>query len=393
MRIGIDVRAIGRKRTGDETYTLQLVRNLAKIDTKNTYFLYTDAEKASELEAIGGKIAISNDNFNLVSVLPSAKALWTFWSLSRRAKKDKLDVLHVQYISPIFLDSKIKLVTTIHDLSFLRLPGFIGFGDRIFLKFFIPFSMERADKVIAVSGFTKKEIVHFYSRDSHKAEVVYNGGAERKFFERATEKQRSELRKELGFEKPYILYLGTLQPRKNIPALLRGYASFFRQKKVDGRVLEHHLVVVGSRKGANYDRKIDKTFRSIVSRNGEIKSKIHFPGYIKGPLLPALFQEAELFCFPSLYEGFGLPLIEAMAGGTPIVSNSTSCLKEIGQEAVLFADFRNEGDIAACIEKILENEEMRNVLRKKGYQVANNFSWEKCAMQTLEIYKKLVYNR
>lgn len=392
MRIGIDVRAIGRKRTGDETYTLQLVRGLANIDRENSYFLYTDTNDRNELISIGEKMNIPNENFSLVPVLPSSKALWTFRALPRQAKKDRLDVLHVQHISPLTLERKIKLITTVHDLSFERYPQFIKFKDRFFLKLLIPLSVERADKVIAVSDFTKREIVELYKAKPDHVVAIDNGGAEPKFFQSATEGEKLRLRKLLGFNDPYILYLGTLQPRKNIPTLLESYAKLINDSKGVQKVFQHDLVIAGLKKGPNYDKKIDRTLKKIFRENRELEKKIHFPGYLEVELLPALYQQATLFCFPTLYEGFGLPMIESMAGGTPVVSSSASCLPEIGKGAVLFFDPKKKNSLTKSMLEVILNQHLAEALSAGGREVARGFSWEKCARQTLDLYEEVVQN-
>jgi glycosyltransferase involved in cell wall biosynthesis len=393
MKIGIDIRAIGKKRTGDETYTLELVKSLAKIDKENSYLLYTDTNVDSEMAEIGQKLAIPNKNFSLVPVLPASKLLWTFRLLPRQAKKDKVDVLHVQHISPLTLSGKIKLVTTVHDLSFERYPQHIKFWDRFFLKLLIPASVEYADKVIAVSEFTKREIVELYKTDPEKIVAINNGGADEKFLQPVSGELRNELRKFLGFENPYILYVGTLQPRKNIPVLLENYARLIQDNQHDLAVQRNDLVIVGSKTGPNYDQKIDKTLKLLIAKNPELKNKIHFPGYIKDELLPGLYQESTMFCFPTLYEGFGLPMIEAMTSGTPVVCSSSSCLLEIGGGAALFFDDqKSKSSMSRGMREIIVNQQLASSMRKKGLEVARKFSWNKCATETLALYGKVTYS-
>ena len=390
MKIGIDIRAIGKKRTGDETYTIGLVRGLAKIDQENFYLLYTDTDDNKKMAEIGNKLAILNSNFSLVPILPSNKALWTFHFLPRQAKKDKLDVLHVQYISPLTLSKKIKLVTTVHDLSFERWPQYIGFGDRFFLKLLIPPSVEYADRVIAVSEFTKKEMEELYKVDSGHVVAINNGGADEIFFHPSSDETKKQLRNFLNFNNPYILYVGTLQPRKNIPILIESYAEMLERYHDEQVLVQHDLVIAGSRKGINYDKKIDYVLRKVLSKNPDLEKRIHFVGYVEDGLLPVLFRKASLFCFPSIYEGFGLPMIEAMASGTPVLSSDSSCLPEIGAGAASFFSAKDyHEELPKKMRDIIMNKALSNSMAEKGLSVARRFSWEKCATQTLDLYNQI----
>ena len=261
MRIGIDIRAVGYQRTGDETYTLQLIKSLEKIDSENQYFLYTDVSSEKEVKKVKQLLSLTNGNFRIISVSPSQKMFWTMYSLPKQAKKDKLDILHVQYITPLFLSKNIKLVTTIHDVSFTRFPEFINKKDLFLLRLFIKMSLKRADKIIAVSKFTRNEIIDVYKIDENKVAVIYNGGVAEEFKKSISNEDVLEFRKKYGIMKSYLLFLGTLQPRKNIPFLIDSFVGLKRKYKNNQKIDNLTLVLRGSKNGHNYDSRIDEVLK------------------------------------------------------------------------------------------------------------------------------------
>ena len=389
MKIGIDIRAIASQRTGDETYTLELVKNLAEIDRENKYFLYTDTFSEKKLAKIKKLLSLENDNFSIKSVGPTSKFFWTFYSLAKQARKDKLDVLHVQYIVPVFLRKDIKIVTTIHDISFERYPQFIAKKDLFALKLLIPPSLRRADKIIAVSEFTAREIKDVYPKVADKVKMIYNGGVP-KVFGAVKEEDVLNFRKKYGKLKPYLLYLGTLQPRKNVPFLLRAFQELKKKySQKDSLVKNCKLVIRGTRGGRNYDERIDIVLNDIRGDSPDVYNDIQFLGYQSMEELAVLLREAEVFCFPSLYEGFGLPVLEAMAAGTPVLASDSSCLPEIvGKGGVLYKN-GDRGDFVKKIRRLLLDEDLRNRVVEAGRLRVKDFSWEKTARETLELYNKL----
>ncbi len=389
MKIGIDIRAIASQRTGDETYTLELVKNLARIDRKNEYFLYTDTFSEEKLAKIKKLLSLDNANFFIKSVGPTSKLFWTFYSLAKQARKDKLDILHVQYIAPIFLRKDIRIITTIHDISFERYPQFIAKKDLLALKLLIPPSLHRADKIIAVSKFTAQEIKNVYPRVAGKVEMIYNGGVSEDFGV-VTKKDVLNFRKKYGKLKPYLLYLGTLQPRKNVPFLLRAFRELKKKhSQRDSLVKNCKLVIRGTRGGRNYDWRIDSILEDIRKDNPNIYNDIKFLGYQSTKELAVLLREAEVFCFPSLYEGFGLPVLETMAVGTPVLASDSSCLPEIvGDGGVLYRG-DNQSDFVEKVRRLLLDRDLRSRVAEAGRLRVKDFSWEKTARETLELYNKL----
>ncbi len=390
MKIGLDIRTVGKNRTGDETVTMQLVTNLLKAKARGVFSLYTDTKEKSTLEEIEKKFdSKENNNFKVHSVLPAKKALWTLWSLPSFIKKFPVDILHVQYITPIWLPKKVKLVTTIHDISFARFPRFIDKKDLFLLNNFIPLSLKRADKIIAVSEFTKKEIVDVYKIDEKKIEVVYNGGASEVFSKKSSDQEILNFVKKNKLPKEFILYVGTLQPRKNIPFLLRNFVEFKKKFTTKEGIDNLCLVIGGNRAGHNYDKEIDSVMKEVERKTPKIAKQIIFSGFIPDKDLPMYYKAAKLICICSRYEGFGLPAIEAMASETPVLSTDASCMPEICSDAAMLYKQDEDGDFVKKLFKLISDKDCAEDLIKKGKARAKDFSWERTADKVMGVYKKL----
>lgn len=396
MKIGIDIRVLGKKRTGDETYIKNLVKNLLSIDRENQYYFYTDIDDGKEVIEIK-KIIDPNrqfKNYKIVSITPSHKLLWTFFALPKHIKKNPIDVLHVQYITPQSLPKKIKLITTIHDVSFNVFPQYINKLDLLFLKILIPLSLGKANKAIAVSSFTKKEIQRFYQPETKnkKTKAIYNGGADKRFkkMESLENSRVKEVRNKYNLPEKFILYIGSFQPRKNISLLLEAYRKLRRENRDNQEIKNIKLVLGGGREGNNYDQRIDEKLNEIKKNSENIHKDIILTGYIDDKDLPEIYKLADIFCFPSLYEGFGLPLIEAMTAGVPVLCSDSSCHKEIAAEGAEYFKGDNLDDFTKRMFDIIINEDKKKLLKDKGEKRARFFSWKKCAQQTLDTYQELV---
>jgi glycosyltransferase involved in cell wall biosynthesis len=282
------------------------------------------------------------------------------------------------------------LITTIHDVSFDAHPEFIKKTDFLFLKTLIPLSLRRADNVIAVSNFTKKEITKYYKILSDKIHVIYNGDAARGFFQEVTEDQRIEISKQYELKDPFIFHIGTLQPRKNIPFLLKSFQLFQESySQENSEVSKMSLYLTGDLGQHNVDQEIKEVLDQIQSETPDVFKKIKFLGYVDEKDLPIIFKMAKFAVSVSLYEGFGLPVIESMTAGTPIISNNESCLGEIAGGAVETYQQNDRGDLAKKIFEVTINKDLRERLIQKGIERSKYFKWEKCAQETLELYKSL----
>lgn len=381
MLIGIDIRNIGKKRTGDETVFFNLAKSLAKLDSQNEYRLFTDIRTEETLTQIKKSLGIDGkNNFSLVSLRSSGKFCWNFWVLGAYLRKNPVDIYLTQYITPLFVPKKIKIVTIIHDISFNFYPQFIRWTDRIFLKYLIPVSLRRAAKVIGVSRFTRREIIDFYNIDERKVEFVYNASSEN-FKEEIGQDEINIAKEKYHLPQKYILYVGTLQPRKNLSSLVEAFALLRDDKKQGGEDLR--LVLAGG-KGHNYDRRIDEA----IQRNGLVEDVI-MPGYIEEGDLAPVIKGAEVFCFPSLYEGFGIPILDALNLGVPVAASDIEPHREIAGDAALFFQPEIPGVMAEKIREILRNKTLALNLVSEGKERAKKFVWEDSARKLLDIFYRL----
>ncbi|MFH0929967.1 MAG: glycosyltransferase family 1 protein [Candidatus Moraniibacteriota bacterium] len=373
MKIGIDIRMIGKKRTGDEAVFFNLVKNLADIDKNNQYFLFTDRDpkEDADLSEEIKKLDLGQ-NFKVIFIKKTNRFCWNFWYLPNYLKKNSVDVFHTQYIAPFWQPKKVKLALTIHDISFNYFPEYIKKSDLFFLKTLIPRSIRRANKIITISKGEKKNIIDFYKIPPKKVDCVYNGVDFSRFNKKYSPDEIKKINTKYKIPNTkYILYIGTLQPRKNITVVIEALKD-----------LDMPLILAGNRKAHNFDPKIDET----IEKNN-LADKIIFPGWIDEEDKPALLQMAACFVFPSLYEGFGIPIIEAMAAGTPVVCSDIPVLREIGKDAALFGDPKNPKDFAEKINAVLSDENLRNSLIGKGIEIAKKYTWQKTAEKTLGIYE------
>lgn len=379
MRIGIDIRNLGKKRTGDEVVFFNLVKNLARIDVQNEYFLFTDIADKNILKEIENSLEIkSKPNFKIVSLatpgILNNKFFWNIWSLPKYLRENPVDVYHTQYITPFFVPKKIKIITIVHDISFNFFPQFIKFSDLFFLKILIPRSLKRADKIIGVSQFTRNEIIGYYKINPEKVEWIHNAVSDN-FFREILPEELEAVQKKYGLPEKFILYLGTMQPRKNLPFLIEAYA------KTKTKLPEIKLVLAGKRGGRNFDEKIGETVKKH-----SLEKDIFFPGFIDETDKPVVFKLARVFCFPSLYEGFGIPILEAMALGVPVVASDIPPHEEITGDSVLLFDRQNLDDLAQKLHDICTQDNLRKNLIIQGEAQAEKFSWEETARKILEIY-------
>jgi len=270
----------------------------------------------------------------------------------------------------------VKIITHIHDISFLAYPEFIKKTDLFFLKMLIPRSLKRADKIIAISKFTKSEIIKYYRISPEKIEVVYNAVSEDFLKSDYSGNELFEIRKKYNLPEEFILYIGTMQPRKNIPMLIKAFA------KTEEKIPKIKLVLAGSRKAHNFDNNIDKEIEKI-----KMSDSIIFPGFVDEEDKSALFQLAKAFVFPSLYEGFGIPILEAMSQKIPVLASDIPVHREIAKDGALYFNPESVDEISEKLYNVLADENLRENLINLGSKRPIFFSWKKSAEKILEIYK------
>ena len=367
LRIGIDVHSIGSQNGGNQTYYHELVRALAETPREHHFILYYT--KRGALTSIG-----EQDSVRLTRLWPSHRLLRIPLTLPWLAQHDRLDIFHAQYIVPPLLNCK--TVTTIPDIAYEHFPQFFPFQQKAWLKTLVPRSARRADHIITVSEHSKRDLIGTYGIEEHKITVTYEGaGAAFRPIDRQQAKHRLAHRYQIVDD--FILYVGRLQARKNIGRLVGAYSRL--RKSGYG----HKLVLVG---------KADSPFQPVLSRIRELRleNDILLRGYVPDEDLPCFYSAADVFVYPSFYEGFGLPVLESMACGTPVVTSQGSSLDEIAGNAALFIDPLDEQSITDALKQLLGDPQLARRLAQDGLRRSRKFSFRTAAQQTIDVYERVM---
>jgi glycosyltransferase involved in cell wall biosynthesis len=303
---------------------------------------------------------------------PLQRIIWEQTVLPVWLKYLHADLLHAPaFIGPVL--SSCPQIITVHDLSFIRFPHFFKKQNRVYLKLLTGVSCRRAKAVIAVSHFTASEVHNLLRVPQNKIHTIYHGVDPR--FQPLPEQDVTEFRIQMGLPERFILFLGTLEPRKNLKQLIRAYAML-RDKSV-------HLVLAGAQ-GWFY-KELYELVDSLSMQNF-----VHFTGYIKGEHQVLWYNAAEVFAYLSTYEGFGLPVLEALACGIPTITSTSASLPEAGGDGALRVDPDNEEDIIEKLSILLKNDEIRKHLQQIGLEHAKKFSWQRTANATSRLYKAVL---
>jgi glycosyltransferase involved in cell wall biosynthesis len=369
MRIAIDAHAIGSKLTGNERYIRNLCDHLLELDKQNEYFFFFDKEEARQC----WKDRAPNLHTRLVSHNPFRRLGLDFILELRTLRPD---VFHYQYTGPLL--HLTPEVVTIHDVSFEQHAGFFDAGECLRLRGTARRAVKAARKVITGSEFSKAEIVHFLNVPEQKVKVTYYGvGSE---FQRVGDPDaiRTSLER-YAIRQPYLLVVGDICRRKNQRAIVRGFARWLSRDQG----CEYRLVMVGKRK--TYAEEL----LAEAARLGLADDRLLLPGFVPDEDLPSLYSGADLLLNTSLYEGFGLPLIEAMQCGLPVIASRASCFPEIAGDAARYVDPADPDDVAEAIGEVLGNGALRNEMIRAGLKRAQCFRWDATARETLEVYNEV----
>jgi glycosyltransferase involved in cell wall biosynthesis len=295
------------------------------------------------------------------------------WDLSRMLSKDKPDLIHVQYTSPLMTD--VPKVVTVHDVSFLKHPDYFTAVRRAQLRLTVARSVKTAARILTVSEFSRAEILKSY--DIHPDRVVaIPNAANPDFRVIGREKAQAAVAEYLRFDAPFILTVGDLQPRKNQIGLIAAFARLLTEHPH----LKHHLVLTGQ------ETWFTPKVKEAAHASG-FASRIHFTGFVSDQRLLELYNACECFAFPSFYEGFGLPILEAMACGRAVACSDTSAMPEVADGAGLLFNPAEVDDIKRALADILLHPELRARMERLGLQRAALFTWQKSARATLDVYK------
>jgi glycosyltransferase involved in cell wall biosynthesis len=379
MKIGIDTRCLERgRRTGVEEYTLNLLKNVFDLDKKNEYILFFNAWKklginlewTEKYANVSHKILhYPNKFFNLT--------LWYFnWP-----KIDKLiggaDVFFMPNINFSAFSKETKLIATIHDLSFEHLPENFSWKSRLWNFLINPKKLcQRAQKIIAVSASTRNDLELFYKIDPQKITMTHSAVSDDFKVMNRNDPKMLEVKEKYNLPYHFILYLGAIEPRKNILSIVKAYNQLRRLKNQE--LDKYKLVIAGAR-----GWKENGTMKEI--EKSPWKDDIFNIGFIEPENKPYLYNLASLFVYPSFFEGFGFPPLEAMKSGVPVITSNNSSLPEIVGDAGILIDPEKPDEIYRAMREILLNKNLREKLREKGLNQAQKFSWRKTAEEFLEV--------
>lgn len=368
MRIGIDLHAITDFMQGTRTYTINIVKHLLKIDKENKYYLYA-TENSNHIQQL-----FSQENVCIKKVFPQQRIIRIPISFPVRLAIDSVDVFHCQYMGPPF--GRIPYVVILHDIIHEYMPEFYPKLLCRLMRLFYPLSARKASRVLTISESSKRDIVNYYNIPEKKVIVTRIGVSE--IFQPVREKNKiKKVLKKYGVSGPYILFVGRLEPRKNITGLIKAFHDVKRNN-----MIKHKLVIAGMK----YFKYED--FFNLVKDLG-LQKDILFIGRVDDEDLPLIYNGASLFTYPAFAEGFGIPPLEAMACGTPVITSKTSSLPEVVGDAGILIDPYNTGDLAKAICEVLSSKNLREKMKLQGLERAKSFSWKDAAKKTLDVYHEV----
>ncbi|MFA6525773.1 MAG: glycosyltransferase family 1 protein [Patescibacteria group bacterium] len=380
MKIGIDVRSLlEREAGGISVYAEKIIEHLIRIDAHNEYLLFSNSYKNSQA-LINNKFSKSNAELKFFSY-PN-KILNASFRFLNQPKIDKMlggvDLFFEPNIIFMALSQIPKKVITLHDLSFLLYPNLYSAKGRFWHQVInVRKVVGQFDKIIAVSDHTRNDIIELLNVPPDKVQRIYPG-IDHEFYRNVGEEGKNNIIRKYHLPEKYVLSLAALEPRKNIEMVIEAFAEF--AKKSDCQ-----LVLAGASQGS--ELQIDR----LILKYG-ISDKVHILGYIPNEDKPALYQLAKCFVYPSFYEGFGFPPLEAMSSGTPVIASYSSSLSEICGNSALLIDPHNIGELTEAFRQVLNDNRFSDKLAQRGKVQAEKFTWEKSARETLDLFQNLAQN-
>jgi glycosyltransferase involved in cell wall biosynthesis len=398
MRIGVDGRALTGRFTGDRTYWRGLLGALPLIDPSIEFLIYSRTEiPAGELPEVANVtcrvVAAHNDR------------LWTLAALPQALRRDGADLIHVQYTAPPARLCPCPIITTVHDISFRLYPQWFPLRHRLLLNLTVPASMRRAACVITDSASSRRDMLRVYGLSEERLVAIplglppgfapasrgtaspgegEGGSVDRSGVGQETERRR--LKESYGIDGPYVLAVGVLQPRKNLNLLAEAFGRARTRNQ-----LPHRLVLVG-KAGWGTAR---ETLQESARRGGGAAAAdaVRFTGYVVDADLPALYRNCDAFAYPSLYEGFGLPPLEAMACAAPVLVSDAPPMPEVAGDAALIVGATDLEGWADALGRVLTDADLRADLRRRGPAHAARYTWEETARRTLAVYRQALQGR
>ncbi len=372
MKIGIDLITISDKGAGLRRMGQQLIEGLVNFDHENQYTIFVN-------ENAGDLFSIKKKNFKIIKIKTPPKIHYFYeqFYLPFRCLFEDFDILHSPVSALPYFSFK-KSVITVPDLTFILYPETMTKIGYFYWKLFMGKGIKTASKIITISESTKRDLITYFHIPRNKIKVIHLYPTQNFKYDKSYTKL---LKDKFNIPKRYILYLGTLQPRKNLTTLIKAYAILKKDNKIP-----HSLVIAGN-KGWLYDNIFN------LVKELDIDNDVIFTSFIPEIYLPSLYSGADLFAYLSLYEGFGLPPLEAMACGTPVLTSNTSSLPEVVGDAGILVNPNNIDDITCKMLKILKDDIFHQELRNRGLKRVKQFSIQKATKATIDVYREVIESR
>lgn len=374
MRVAIDIRPI--RDFGVGTYIRNVVRTLGRIDSANEYFLIGGRDRVRE----AGRLP---DNFNIVPFSAEEGSYRGYFGFRDVLRHYRCDLVHIPHLlwTPLYLPCP--YVVTVHDLlDFLYRASNGGGARRLVHRYCTQAVLNGAARILAVSQFTKKDIQRLFGIADKKIEVIYNAIDERFRQGHATDADREFIAERYQTNYPFLLYAGRISPHKNIIRIIEAFSALKAELDKEDKYPDLKLIIIGDEVSRHPD------LRRAVIRSG-VQNDVRFLGFVSIDTLRTFYDVAKVFVFPSLYEGFGLPPLEAMSHGTPVVTSNTSSLPEVVGNAAVLVNPENVFEIMRAVHRVLVDQSMREKMKERGYEQVQRFSWEDSAQRILRVYREV----
>jgi glycosyltransferase involved in cell wall biosynthesis len=378
VKIAIDLRRITEFGVG--TYTRNVLRALGRLDRENKYFLIGPPEKVTEIGSLPA-------NFRTIPSSNSDKTLKGYLEFRNILKRLQCDLVHIPHLFWLPRNLPCPYVLTVHDLleHMSRARGLSGFKRSLHFQF-TRRVLGGAAQIFAVSQFTKGEIEKLFNVPGRKIQVIANAIDERFLTGHATDADRQFLAERYQVNHPFLLYAGRISPHKNLVRIIEAFSALKAELQKEDKFPDLRLVIIGDELSRNPD------LRRTVIRAG-VQNEVRFLGFVPIEVLRIFYDVAKIFVFPSLYEGFGLPPLEAMAHGTPVITSNTSSLPEVVGNAAVLVNPENVFEIRRALQCVLLDQGLRERLKQRGYEQVQKFSWNSSARQILRAYEEVVEQR
>ena len=372
VKVAIDIRRMAEFGIG--TYTRNVVRALARLDRENQYFLIGSPQKVSEIGPLP-------PNFEPIIQLDRDTSLKGWLECRTIVKHCGCDLLHIPHLFSLPQQLPCPYVMTVHDV----LEHMYRARDHSSLRRSLHFqltrrALNRAARIFAVSKYTKAEVEKLFGVPGEKIHVVYNAIDERFLRGHASEADKQSLAERYLVNYPFILYAGRISPHKNLVRIIEAFSALKAELEKDDKYPDLKLIIIGDELSKHPD------LRRTVIRGG-VQNDVRFMGFIPIEVLRIFYDAAKIFVFPSLYEGFGMPPLEAMAHGTPVVTSNTSSLPEVVGKAAVLVNPENVFEIMRALHRVLLDQALRDKLKSRGYEQGARFSWDASARQMLGVYQ------